>query len=418
MQLETNSSQRTLDTVITQRIIESPCHRIPFAEYMESALYDPQYGYYASSSTQIGAAGDFFTSCHLSADFGELLAEQFAQMWSLLQQPNPFTLVEMGAGQGLLAIDVLTALQRHHPDCFACLEYVIIERAAALIQAQQRQLRQFVEIGVVRWCDFADAPPVTGCWFSNELIDALPVHQVVLQAGQLKEVYVSVNQQNSQTQFVEVVGDLSTPKLVEYFDLVGIDLRSVSRWQSHPKDSQRESPPYPDGYRTEVNLAALDWVTTVANRLQRGYVLTIDYGYPSDRYYHPMRSTGTLQCYFQHQHHSDPYRNVGQQDITAHVDFTALEKQGELCGLNRVGYTKQALFLMALGLGDRLTALSQSPATDAHSIREILRQRDALHNLINPMGLGDFGVLIQSKGVELTVPLIGLTGEIKNTTKG
>jgi len=411
MQLETNNSQRTLDTVITQRIIESPCHRISFAEYMELALYDPQYGYYASSSTQIGAAGDFFTSCHLSADFGELLAEQFAQMWSLLQQPNPFTLVEMGAGQGLLAIDVLKALQRHHPNCFACLEYVIIERAAALIQAQQRQLQQFVEIEVVRWCDFADAPDsVTGCWFSNELIDAFPVHQVMLQAGQLKEVYVSVDQQNSQTQFVEVVGDLSTPRLAEYFNLVGIDWRFVPQ-------SQRKSPAYPDGYRTEVNLAALDWMATVANRLKRGYVLTIDYGYPSDRYYHPMRSTGTLQCYFQHQHHSDPYRNVGQQDITAHVDFTALEKQGELCGLNRVGYTKQALFLMALGLGDRLTALSQSPATDGYSIQEILRQRDALHNLINPMGLGDFGVLIQSKGVESAVPLIGLTGEIENTQK-
>ncbi|PZV08927.1 MAG: hypothetical protein DCF22_19390 [Leptolyngbya sp.] len=377
---------------------------------MDLALYHPEYGYYASSATQIGAAGDFFTSCHLSADFGELLAEQFAQMWSLLQQPNPFTLVEMGAGQGLLAIDVLTALQRHHPDCFACLEYVIIERAAALIQAQQRQLRQFIEIGVVRWCDFADAPAVTGCWFSNELIDAFPVHQVVLETGQLKEVFVSVIQENSQTQFVEVVGDLSTPKLEEYFNLIGIDLRFVPR-------SQRESPPYPDGYRTEVNLAALDWMSTVANHLQRGYVLTIDYGYPSDRYYHPTRSTGTLQCYFQHQHHSDPYRNVGQQDITAHVDFTALEKQGKLCGLNRVGYTKQALFLMALGLGDRLTALGQSPATDAQSIQESLRQRDSLHNLINPLGLGDFGVLIQSKGVDSTVPLIGLMGEIVNTQK-
>jgi SAM-dependent MidA family methyltransferase len=378
---------------------------------MDLALYHPQYGYYASSSTQIGAAGDFFTSCHLSADFGELLAKQFAQMWGLLQQPNPFTLVEMGAGQGLLAVDVLKALQRYHPDCFACLEYVIIERAAAHIQAQQRQLRQFIEIGVVRWCDFADAPSsVTGCWFSNELIDAFPVHQVVLEAGQLQEVFVSVIQENSPPQFVEVVGDLSTPKLTDYFDLVGIDLRFVPR-------SQRASPAYADRYRTEVNLAALDWMTTVAHHLQRGYVLTIDYGYPSDRYYHPTRSTGTLQCYFQHQHHSDPYRHVGQQDITAHVDFTALEKQGELCGLKCVGYTKQALFLMALGLGDRLTALGQSPVTDAQSIQEILRQRDALHNLINPMGLGDFGVLIQSKGIESMVPLIGLIGEIANIAK-
>ena len=408
MQLETDGIQRTLDTVITQRIIESPCHRISFAEYMDLALYHPDYGYYASSSTQIGAAGDFFTSCHLSADFGELLAKQFAQMWDFLQQPNPFTLVEMGAGQGLLAVDVLTALQRNHPDCFACLKYVIIERSPTLIKAQQHQLRQFLEAEtLIDWCDFADSPSsITGCWFSNELVDAFPVHQVVLEAGQLREIYVSVNQQNSQSQFVEVVGDLSTPKLAEYFDFVGIDLQFVPQ-------SPRESPPYADGYRTEVNLAALDWMATVAKHLQRGYVLTIDYGYSSDRYYHPNRS-GTLQCYSQHQHHSDPYRNVGQQDITAHVDFTALEKHGELCGLKRVGYTKQALFLMALGLGDRLTALGQSVATDARSIQEILRRRDALHNLMNPMGLGDFGVLIQSKGIESTMPLLGLMGEIAN----
>lgn len=403
MQLETNSHQRTLDTVITQRIIESLDHRISFAEYMDLALYHPQYGYYASSSTQIGAAGDFFTSCHLGADFGELLAKQFTQMWELLQHPSPFTLVEMGAGQGLLAVDILAALQHHFPDCFACLKYVIVERSPTLIQAQQHHLRQFLAAGtLIDWCDFADLPSsITGCWFSNELIDALPVHQVVIDAGQLKEVYVSVNQQNSQTQFVEVIGDLSTPKLAEYFDFVGIDL---------------QLPLYADGYRTEVNLAALDWMAAVATHLQRGYILTIDYGYPSDRYYHPNR-LGTLQCYFQHQHHSDPYRHVGQQDITAHVDFTALVKQGELCGLNSVGYTKQALFLMALGLGDRLTALGQSSATDGRSIQEILRQRDALHNLINPLGLGDFGVLIQSKGVESTVPLIGLMGEIANTQK-
>ncbi|MGC8714963.1 MAG: SAM-dependent methyltransferase, partial [Leptodesmis sp.] len=168
---------------------------------------------------------------------------------------------------------------------------------------------------------------------------------------------------------------------------------------------------YLDHYQTEVNLAALEWMAAVASRLQRGYVLTIDYGYSSDRYYNPVRSQGTLQCYYQHRHHSDPYRYVGQQDITAHVDFTALQKQGERWGLDTLGFTKQGLFLMALGLGDRIAALSQSTATDAKTIQDILFRRDALQRLVDPTGLGNFGVLIQSKGVPTDQLLQGLAGE-------
>jgi SAM-dependent MidA family methyltransferase len=149
-----------------------------------------------------------------------------------------------------------------------------------------------------------------------------------------------------------------------------------------------------------VNLAALDWIETIASRLQRGYLLTIDYGYPATRYYSPGRSQGTLQCYYQHTHHSNPYIYVGRQDITAHVDFTGLERQGDRCGLHTVGFTQQGLFLMALGLGDRLTALSDPTQTEHQSVNDILRRREALHSLMNPMGLGNFGVLLQSKGID------------------
>jgi SAM-dependent MidA family methyltransferase len=162
---------------------------------------------------------------------------------------------------------------------------------------------------------------------------------------------------------------------------------------------------YPDGYRSEVNLAALDWLNSVANKLQRGFLLTIDYGYPAQRYYQPARHQGTLQCYYRHRHHDDPYLYVGHQDITAHVDFTALERQGELCGLRQVGFTQQGLFLMALGLGDRIAALS-SPGeargeaiAGAQDVMTIMRRREVLHQLMNPMGLGGFGVLVQSKGL-------------------
>ena len=137
-------------------------------------------------------------------------------------------------------------------------------------------------------------------------------------------------------------------------------------------------------------------------------MLTVDYGYAAERYYSPARSQGTLQCYYQHSHHSNPYIHVGNQDITAHVDFTALERHGERYGLTTVGFTQQGLFLMALGLGDRIAELSQLSPSSELSMNDILRRRDALHALINPMGLGNFGVLVQSKGLtdreQLVVP--------------
>lgn len=400
MPLDENNNDRTLGEIIAERITGSSDFRITFAEYMDWVLYHPQHGYYATASTKIGAMGDFFTAPHLGADFGELLAEQFVQMWQILEQPDRFTLVEMGAGQGVLATDILSHLQHHSSQLFTHLEYIIVERAATLINEQQRRLQLFVEQGAsLRWCQLNEIVPasITGCFFSNELVDALPVHQVMLDAGTLKEVYVSLAADDrAQPPFVEVVGELSTPRLRDYFDFVGVDLTS---------------PRYPDHYRTEVNLAALDWISQVADRLQRGYVMTIDYGYPSDRYYNPVRSEGTLQCYYHHRYHANPYLYIGQQDITAHVDFTALERQGALSGLKTVGFTKQGLFLMALGLGERIAALSRSTATDADTIGATLRRREALHTLIDPMRLGNFGVLIQSKGVKQE-RLNGLRGEV------
>ena len=383
-----------LSNLIIQQILHSSDCQISFAEYMEMALYHPHYGYYAANHGKIGAHGDFLTSPHLAVDFGELLAEQFAEMWQVLGQPQPFTLVEIGAGQGLLATDVLSGLQRQHPDCFAALEYVIVEKSAALITEQQQRLKSWQSGVKIEWRSLDETPAdsIAGCVFSNELIDAFPVHLVTLTDRKLQEIYVTA-QPNG---FAEVIDQPSTSRLTDYFDLNGIDLFS---------------PNYSDGYRTEVNLAALDWLGLVSDRLQRGYILTIDYGYAATRYYNSRRSQGTLQCYYQHSHHNNPYIHVGQQDITAHVDFTALERQGDRCGLKTLGFTQQGLFLMALGLGDRLTALSQSDAKNAQDIQQAILRRDALHQLMNPMGLGNFGVLIQSKGLtkqETERTLIGL----------
>lgn len=388
-----------LKNLIVDKIANTPNQRITFAEYMDLVLYHPEQGYYATGAVNIGSDGDFFTSPHLANDFGELLAEQFAEIWDILGRPTLFTLIEMGAGQGLLAADVLGYLQRRHPDCFTALEYLIIEKAAGLIAQQKRLLEPLFP---VKWSSLAEVAKNSikvGCFFSNELVDALPVHQVMVRDGQLQEIYVTISKTtNNEIDFVEVIDSPSTPQLNQYFEFVEIDLSS-----------------HPNGYRTEVNLAALDWLNTVANCLDQGFLLTIDYGYSATRYYQLSRHQGTLQCYFQHQHHDNPYLYIGHQDITAHVDFTALERQGELSGLCNVGFTQQGLFLMALGLGDRLTALSCYDSSrgqvdaSAKDVMAIMQRRDALHQLINPMGIGGFGVLIQSKG---------LNSELGKTLKG
>ncbi len=387
-------SNALLCAAIANHITTSPQQRITFAQFMEMALYHPEYGYYSSDAVKIGFKdSDFFTSPNLCSDFGELLAEQFLQMWEILGKPVPFSLVEMGAGQGLLALHILKYHQQHYPDFFTALEYIIVEKSPTLRQEQQQRLEDFP----VRWCNLEEIPPnaIAGCFFSNELVDAFPVHQFILETGELREIYVTTDSNEKETcsSFVEVTGEPSTLQLSEYLDLVEMDFTQSA---------------YPDGYRSEINLAALDWLSIVADRLQRGYVLTIDYGYPASRYYNPRRSQGTLQCYYQHRFHDNPYINIGRQDITAHVDFTALERWGDKYNLKNIGFIQQGLFLMALGLGDRIAALSYQK----QPLSELLQHRDALHQLIDPTGLGGFGVLIQSKGLdntEISQPLKGLT---------
>ncbi len=379
-----NNSNLLLVEIISDRIAKSGA--ITFAEFMELALYHPQYGYYTTKAVDIGAQGDFFTSPHLGKDFGELLAVQFAQMWEILGKPAAFTLVEMGAGQGILAVDILKYLYKYYREFFNSLQYIIVEVSSGLKQQQQQLLQGVAD--KVKWCSLEEIlnNSITGCIFSNELVDAMPVNLFSLQDGQLGEIYVTTSENNT---FIELCSAPSTPKLAQYFELVGINLASLA-----------------SNYRSEINLAALDWLSAISQKLQQGYLLTIDYGYSAARYYNPMRSQGTLQCYYRHQYHNNPYLNIGQQDITAHVDFTALERWGEKCGLQKVGFTQQGLFLMALGLGERIATISTDNASD---LSQLLQRREVLHQLIDPQGLGGFGVLVQSKGLPPDIPLKGLT---------
>ncbi|MEM6452988.1 MAG: SAM-dependent methyltransferase, partial [Cyanobacteria bacterium P01_D01_bin.105] len=239
------NQSENVQKVIADAITKSDRNQITFAHFMELALYHPQFGYYSSSELSskgrsqriIGPQGDFVTSPHMGHDFGQLLAEQFADMWIQLNQPKPFTLVEMGAGQGLVATDVLEHLQTHYPDCFQCLRYIVVEKSSALRAEQQKRLTHWQRSGVsLSWqnLDELTEGSIVGCAFSNELVDAFPVHWVEWHQA-LKEMWVSVED----NQFIPTPGELSTPALQTYFEQVEIDL----------------SQNYADGYRTEVNLA-------------------------------------------------------------------------------------------------------------------------------------------------------------------
>jgi SAM-dependent MidA family methyltransferase len=368
-----------LQNIIVNSINNSVNKQMTFAEYMNLVLYHPNYGYYNSGAVKIGATGDFFTSSSLGKDFGELLAVQFIEMWHTLGCPNPFYLVEMGAGNGQLAYDILAFLEIDN-NCFElikALKYIIIEQSPTLIETQKKLVKSFKTFDI-DWKTWDNIPDNTidGCFFSNELIDAFPVHLVTKNQGEIQEVYLTIEQDK----LTETIAPVSTEELIKYFDLVEINLFD---------------PRYSQNYRTEVNLNALNWLETLANKLKRGYILTIDYGYTAEKYYRPQRNKGTLQCYYQHRRHNNPYVNIGYQDITAHADFTALERQGELNNLENIGFTQQGLLLMALGLGDRLNELSSGK----YDLSQIFKRRNTLHQLIDPTGLGGFGVLLQGKGL-------------------
>lgn len=346
---------------------------IPFARFMDLALYHPKYGYYVRpvddpTQERIGWSGDFYTSSDVHPILGQALARQAQQLDTLLGHPDPFTVVEMGAGKGLLARDFLTACRNAPANLRDRLRYILIERSAAMRTQQQNNLAPWVgQAGRVAWLDrLEDLPPdsVTGLFFSNELVDALPVHRLAVLDGRPQEVYVEYRDER----FSEVYRPLSN-ELTAYLREGGINL--------------------PDGYRAEINLDAVDWMTQVAQVMARGAVLTIDYGHTAEDLYGPDRKNGTFLCYYHQTTSEDAYDRVGEQDMTAHVDFTALAQTGQQAGLDVTGFTNQMSFLIGLGAEQLLESLQpESPEFYA-----------AIH-LLRPDGMGrTFKVLIQHKGM-------------------
>jgi SAM-dependent MidA family methyltransferase len=358
---------------------------IPFARFMELALYHPQYGYYMRASDgpgaeRIGWSGDYYTSADVHPFLARALARQVRQVDDLLGHPDPFTVVEMGPGKGLLARDFLADCQAASPSLWARLRYVLIERSPAMRASQYTQLAPWAgEPGRVAWLDSLDelAPEsVTGAFMSNELVDALPVHRITMESGTAEELYVDWEN----ARFCERRGSLSTPALTRYLDRLaawGITL--------------------PDGYTTEINLAALTWMKRVARALGHGVVITIDYGHTAQDLYGPERRKGTLLCYHRQLTSEEPYRRVGEQDLTAHVDFSTLAMAGDEAGLQVTGFTNQMSFLIGLGVEQALESLEPGS-----------REFQALQHLLRPEGMGrTFKVLIQHKGFE-TPQLDGL----------
>ncbi|MCT0254361.1 class I SAM-dependent methyltransferase [Synechocystis sp. CS-94] len=379
---------------LLDHIRQSPQQRLTFAEFMEWVLYQPDYGYYSSGQVDIGIRGDFVTAIALGPDFGELLTEQFLEMWQRLGEPAQFDILELGAGTGAFAQTVLAHAENRYPQFFAALQYHIIEESAALRRRQAKLLFTWQSRGKVQWRTWAGLgdDSLVGCCFSNEFFDALPVHRVGIKQGILKEQYIEAEAEG----LISVWDRLSTEKLVDYFASFGLQLTC---------------PPYEEDYETEVNLAAHQALENIARVLTQGWVLTVDYGHPAGKYYHPQRRGGTLQCYFQQRHHDNPFVNLGQQDVTAHVNFTALEWWGECYGLTRLNFTQQGPFLMNLGLGDRLAALSNGQ----YDLNEIFSRRAILHQLIDPSGLGKFGVLLQGKALTSAMKEPALRGFITPT---
>jgi SAM-dependent MidA family methyltransferase len=325
------------------------------------ALYAPGLGYYAAGAAKFGAAGDFVTAPEISPLFGQCVA---AQVREVLAASRPAVL-EFGAGTGKLAADVLNTLAGD------CAEYLILEPSPDLRQRQAETLARLAPAHAAK-VGWLDALPGTfsGCMLANEVLDAMPVHLLHLSGA-------AVNER-------------------------GVTLRDGAfAWQDRPAQGEllraaRALPlEHPGDYLTEINLAAPAWLAAIAQCLTQGAALLIDYGFPAPEYYHPQRSRGTLMAHYRHHAHDDPFHLPGLNDLTAHVDFTAVADAAEESGLALLGYTSQASFLIDCGIADLLAQVSPEDSA------RYLPLTNQANRLLSPAEMGElFKVMLVGRGVE------------------
>ncbi len=356
---------KSLETLIRERIAAAGGF-LSFAEYMKLALYAPGLGYYAAGSHKLGAAGDFVTAPEISPLFGAALAAQVAEG---LRHCGGEVL-ELGPGSGRLAVDLLTTLAR-----FASLpeRYLLLETSPDLRARQQARLAQ-LPTELRRKCTWLDELPqsFTGVVLGNEVLDALPVERVRREGERCWQQGLGVTPQG---QFVWAE-------------------RPLEQGELHAATRAR----LPEGpYLSEINLQAEALLRSLGAMLARGLLLLVDYGYPAAEYYHPQRHLGTLACFYRHHTHEDPFHLPGLQDITAHVDFTAMAQAAADSGLELAGFTTQARFLVNCGILASLASQGE-PGTP-----ERLKASNAVNRLLHPAEMGElFKAIAWTRGLDLT----------------
>jgi SAM-dependent MidA family methyltransferase len=355
---------------------------VPFPWFMEQALYHPEYGYYASTRLRIGRQGDYYTNVSVGPLYGALLASQLIEMWKLLGSPPRFTIVEEGAEDGQLAVDILSAITEESIEAAACICYTILEPIPEK-QVQQRARMESTLLERVTWLTgLHDLDNVIGAFISNELVDAMPIHIVLYRDDKWSELWVDISGED----FCFVPAKIEAPELVQATAKIPV--------------------PGASPYRTEVNLAATRWIQAVGNRLEQGFVLIVDYGFPRDEYYRQERTEGTLSCYSRHRRSYNPLERPGEIDITAHVDFTSLAEAAEKVSLGVAGYVDQHHFMVGAG-ESRLLAFEEEVQTaglaSAHTA--FLGQ---YRTLMHPGNMGmAFKFLLLTKGLHESPQLSG-----------
>jgi len=355
--LARDASER-LRALIVERIAQAGGW-IGFDRYMDAALYEPGLGYYAGGAYKFGPEGDFVTAPEISPLFGECLAGQCLQWF----EQAPRAIFEFGAGSGALAVQLLRELDRLGA---GDVEYRIVEVSAALRERQRAALESLPAAlsSRVAWLDrWPEA--IDGVVIGNELLDAMPARMFLLDRGRVLERGVAVD--DGRLAFADREPDAGFDRQVRA--LLAQAWGGESGW--------------PDAYVSEVGERACAWVREAGRRLQRGALLLLDYGFPRAEFYHPQRSAGTLMCHYRHFSLGDPFRLPGLQDITVHVDFSAVAEAAREAGLDCLGYTSQAHLLMNLGLLDRLARVP------ADEVSRYLPQAQAVKRLLSEAEMGE-----------------------------